>query len=56
VRFTRQSGVSPTSAGLGLSIVHAVARAHGGRLQFGRTPGGAFEASIALPSVKGSPA
>jgi two-component system sensor histidine kinase TctE len=56
VRFTRQSGVSPTSAGLGLSIVHAVARAHGGELHFGRTPGGAFEASIVLPPVHGSPA
>lgn len=51
VRFTRQSGVSPTSAGLSLSIVHAVARAHGGQLRFGRTPEGDFEASIVLPSV-----
>ncbi len=56
VRFARQSGVSPTSAGLGLSIVDAVARAHGGQLQFGRSPGGDFEASIVLPSVDGSPA
>jgi signal transduction histidine kinase len=55
VRFTRQSGVSPTSAGLGLSIVDAVARAHWGQLRFGRTSGGDFEASIVLPSVGGRP-
>lgn len=54
-RYARQSGVSPTSAGLGLSIVEAVARAHGGQLRFGRTPAGEFEAMIVLPLARGGP-
>lgn len=49
VRYRRQTGVSPTSAGLGLAIVDAVARAHGGSLEFRRTADGAFEAAVVLP-------
>ena len=47
-RYARSSGVSPTSAGLGLAIVHAVAQAHHGHLRFSRLPDG-FEAVIAIP-------
>jgi two-component system sensor histidine kinase TctE len=54
-RYARQSGVSPTSAGLGLSIVEAVARAHGGALRFGRPRGGGFEAMICLPTTEEAP-
>lgn len=49
----RQSGVSPDSAGLGLVIVDAVARAHGGGLRFRRTDEGAFEAALTLPAFPG---
>ncbi len=48
-RFSSRSGVSPTSAGLGLAIVQAVARAHGGTLRFRRPADGRFEAAIILP-------
>ncbi|MFT3973188.1 MAG: sensor histidine kinase N-terminal domain-containing protein [Amaricoccus sp.] len=48
-RFDRTGAVTPQSAGIGLSIVAAVAAAHGGTLRFGQGPSGAFEASIALP-------
>lgn len=47
-RYARQSGVSPTSAGLGLAIVQSVAQAHHGELRFSHTNGG-FEAAILAP-------
>lgn len=49
-RFARDSGVSAQSAGLGLAIVSAVARAHGGKLVFRHVEPAGFEAAIALPS------
>ncbi len=52
-RYARRSGVSPTSAGLGLAIVQAVARAHRGKLRFGQTATGAFEAALVLPLMTG---
>lgn len=55
VRYGRQSGVSPDSAGLGLVIVDAVARAHGGRLRFRCTDDKAFEAALILPAAPGVP-
>jgi two-component system sensor histidine kinase TctE len=54
-RYARQSGVSPTSAGLGLSIVQSVARAHLGELHFARTPAGGFEAALVLPLAERHP-
>ncbi len=48
VRYARATGVSPQSAGLGLAIVAAVAKAHGGTLGFCREAGG-FEARLELP-------
>lgn len=53
VRYSRKSGVSPDSAGLGLVIVEAVARAHGGRLRFRIAPNGCFEAALVLPTGSG---
>jgi two-component system, OmpR family, sensor histidine kinase TctE len=49
-RYARDAGVSPTSAGLGLAIVQAVALAHRGELRFGRGPTGHFEAVLVLPA------
>ena len=49
-RFTRNAGVSTKSAGLGLAIVSAVARAHGGRMDILRSPDTGFEVALALPS------
>ena len=54
-RYARQSGVSPTSAGLGLAIVDAVAKAHQGELRFGRTPAGGFQAAILVPLTVRTP-
>lgn len=51
-RFARASGVSTTSAGLGLSIVAEVARAHRGELRFGHTEAGHFEVALVLPPAK----
>lgn len=51
-RFARQSGVSSTSAGLGLSIVQAVARAHGGRMILQRPAPSRFEVLVELPKVQ----
>ena len=53
-RYVRESGVSTESAGLGLAIVQAVARAHGGEMQFSRSPRG-FEAAVVLPTGEGLP-
>lgn len=49
VRFARTAGVSSTSAGLGLSIVAAVARAHRGKMVLERPTAGRFTVSIDLP-------
>ncbi|MFU1479451.1 sensor histidine kinase N-terminal domain-containing protein [Roseovarius sp. C7] len=51
-RFARRSGVSSTSAGLGLSIVQAVARAHGGRMIFQRPAPSRFEALVELSKTQ----
>lgn len=48
-RYDRTTGVSQRSASLGLAIVTAVARAHDGRVRFGRTPGGDFEVVLLFP-------
>ena len=53
-RYARQSGVSPTSAGLGLAIVEAVAKAHQGQLRFGRTPAGGFQADSGIAHCENS--
>lgn len=50
-RYARRSGAAPDSAGLGLAIVHAVAGAHNGRLEFRKLEGAGFEAAIALPCL-----
>lgn len=50
-RFARSAGSAPDSAGLGLSIVNAVAEAHKGRLTFSRTPEGAFCATLEFPDI-----
>lgn len=50
-RFDRTNAVTPQSAGIGLSIVSAVARAHLGTLRFGRAPSGEFEAALSLPAL-----
>ncbi|MBV2361568.1 sensor histidine kinase N-terminal domain-containing protein [Thalassococcus sp. CAU 1522] len=47
-RYSRSSGVSPQSAGLGLAIVQAVATAHRGQLVFSHS-GAMFEAALVLP-------
>lgn len=46
-RYRRASGVTATSAGLGLAITAAVAQAHGGRLAFAAGAMG-FEAALVL--------
>lgn len=55
-RFAKRSGVSSTSAGLGLSIVSAVAQAHGGRMTIQRPAADRFEVFLELPSVRGTEA
>ncbi|SLN50453.1 Sensor protein BasS [Aquimixticola soesokkakensis] len=49
-RFTRTAASRGDSAGLGLSIVQAVARAFDGDVQFDQTPTG-FRASLTLPAA-----
>ena len=53
----RSSGSAPTArvgvgSGLGLSIVAAVAAAHGGRLDLLARPEGGLRVSIALPAAR----
>lgn len=47
-RYSRSSGVSPDSAGLGLAIAQKVAGAHDGQLEFSHS-GTFFEAALVLP-------
>jgi two-component system sensor histidine kinase TctE len=51
-RFARTAASRGESAGLGLSIGHAVAQAFGGTLTFERPPSGGFRASLRLPPAK----
>ncbi|TQM79756.1 two-component system OmpR family sensor kinase [Saccharothrix saharensis] len=48
-RFHRSAGARGGGAGLGLSIVAAVAEAHGGRAEVGDTPGGGATFVVTLP-------
>ena len=50
-RFTKNAGVSATSAGLGLAIVSAVAKAHGGCMEIDRPSAMAFVVYLDLPLV-----
>ncbi|MFD1934726.1 MULTISPECIES: ATP-binding protein [Nonomuraea] len=50
--FERLGGERTGSSGLGLSIVAAVAAAHGGRLALLARPEGGLRVSIALPAAK----
>jgi signal transduction histidine kinase len=51
-RFSRAAGErSPDGAGLGLALVRAVAVAHGGTAEAGRTPQGGADVWLALPQV-----
>ncbi|WP_035697192.1 ATP-binding protein, partial [Glycomyces tenuis] len=43
---------SENGVGLGLSIVAAIAEAHGGRLAMSARPEGGLRVSIALPTVR----
>ena len=47
-RFTRPQR-DTRGAGLGLSIVRAVAQAHGGSVTVGNAPGGGADVSLRLP-------
>lgn len=51
-RFKKNAGVSSKSAGLGLAIVNAVARAHGGRMRFSRSSETMFEVYLELPQTE----
>lgn len=50
-RFARSGGADTEGSGLGLSIVTAVAEAHGGSLQLGESRLGGLRAVITLPLV-----
>jgi signal transduction histidine kinase len=51
-RGTPRSG---DGLGLGLSIVQAIAVAHGGGLRLTPRPGGGLTAELAFPAVSGTP-
>lgn len=51
-RYVRSSGISPDRSGLGLAIVSAVARAHGGALCFAQLEPCGFEAALVLPAAE----
>lgn len=53
-RFSATSSQGSEGAGLGLSIVGAVAEAHGGRLEFAKPESGGFVAALVLPRRRGS--
>ena len=48
-RFFRASNAPSGGSGLGLSIVLATVKAHGGRVQFLRSPGGGLRVEVILP-------
>jgi two-component system OmpR family sensor kinase len=50
-RFVRAQGDRGGSAGLGLSIVQAVARSHGGDVRLDGAPGGGAHFVVTLPRV-----
>ncbi|MYA88316.1 MAG: HAMP domain-containing protein [Boseongicola sp. SB0662_bin_57] len=50
-RFTRNAGVSATSAGLGLAIVNAVCEAHEGKMRIERPSETEFEVFLELPMM-----
>ncbi|NHC43750.1 sensor histidine kinase [Motilibacter aurantiacus] len=52
----RVSGPGPQGSGLGLSIVRAVARAHGGSVEAAAAPGGGLVVRVRLPCGTGPPA
>ncbi|WP_306152431.1 sensor histidine kinase [Roseovarius sp. MMSF_3281] len=53
-RFAKRSGVSAASAGLGLSIVNAVAQAHRGQMTIRRPTDDCFEVFLELPKNRGA--
>ncbi|WP_136635320.1 sensor histidine kinase N-terminal domain-containing protein [Pseudooceanicola onchidii] len=53
-RFNRDSGTREQSTGIGLSIVHSVASAFGGRVEMTPTPDG-FRAALILPAEPETP-
>lgn len=50
-RLDRLGSIDATGVGLGLPIVDAVARAHGGRLMLASRPGGGLRAALRLPAA-----
>ena len=51
-RFTKNAGISAKSAGLGLAIVDAVSKAHGGQMRIERPSESAFEVFLELPPLR----
>jgi len=51
-RFRRLGGADRDGTGLGLAIVTAVAEAHGGSFELGRSPLGGCRAAIVLPEAR----
>ena len=51
-RFTKNAGISAKSAGLGLAIVDAVSKAHGGQMRIERPSESAFEVFLELPLLR----
>jgi signal transduction histidine kinase len=49
--FTARPAGAPAGAGLGLSVVDTMARAHGARVEVGDAPGGGALFSLQLPRV-----
>jgi two-component system, OmpR family, sensor kinase len=54
-RFVRADGARGGGSGLGLSIVAAIARAHGGSVDAANRPGGGADVWIALPTATNRP-
>jgi two-component system OmpR family sensor kinase len=54
-RFVRAEGDRGGSVGLGLSIVRAVARSHGGDVELESPPGGGARFVVTIPARKGEP-
>jgi signal transduction histidine kinase len=51
-RFTHADGPRPAGAGLGLSIVAAIAQAHGGTVSVAETPGGGATLELRVPTAE----